>query len=64
MDSKTIDDAMRRKLPVMCKGHKYERISEYIMWYDESGKRKLSLVLVKGNTCIRVLAERVELVKE
>lgn len=61
MDSKQIDRAMRLRLPVVYEGVRYERIREYISWYDTSGNHRLSVVLQNGNLCIRVLAEKVQL---
>lgn len=64
MDSKQIDEAMRKKLTVYHKGHSYEGIIEYVMWYDYSGKRRLSVVLKSGRCSIRVPADDVYLEKE
>lgn len=64
MDSSAISDAMRKRLPVQYDGRRYDRIIEYVMWYDNNGKRKLSLVLLEGRGSIRVPADKVELVKE
>lgn len=61
MDSKQIDRAMRLRLPVVYEGVRYERIREYISWYDPSGKHRLSVVLQDGNRTYRVLAEKVQL---
>lgn len=61
MDSKQIDAAMRRRLPVVYDGIQYDRIAEYIMWYDQSGRRKLSVTLVRQNYSMRVPADKVEL---
>lgn len=60
MDSKAIDHAMKHKLPVVYEGNRYT-ISEYILSYDENGKRRLSVGLVAGNSLVRVLADKVEL---
>ena len=61
MSSKEIDTAMRNRTPVMYDGKRYVRILEYIMWYDNQGKRKLSVVLLAdGNYSVRVPAEKVE----
>ena len=43
MDSKQIDEAMRKKLSVYHKGHRYECILEYVMFYDHNGRTRLSL---------------------
>ena len=60
MDSKEIDHAMRHRLPVMYEGKRYDRIAEYISYYDEHGKRHLSAVLLQGRTAYRVSAEKVK----
>ena len=64
MDSKTIDRAMRDRLPVMYEGRRYERISEYISWYTENKQHRLSVVLIKRNGSTRVPADKVALVEE
>ena len=64
MDSKAIDAAMRRRLPVRYNGERYDRILEYVLWYDNDGKRRLSLVLLQGRSSYRVPAEKVELLEE
>lgn len=64
MDSKQIDKAMREKLCVYHNGRRYEGILEYVMWYDYSGKRRLSVVLKSGRCSIRVPAEDVYLEEE
>ena len=61
MDSKQIDEAMKRRLPVRYEGRRYDCISEYISRYDNNGKRKLSVSLLEGNTIYRVPADKVEL---
>ena len=61
MESKDIDQAMRLRLPVVCDGVRYECIKEYISWYDNNGKRRLSCGLIDKNFYIRVPAEKVEL---
>lgn len=61
MDSKQIDAAMRNQTPVMYDGKRYERIIEFISWYDSRRKRQLSAVLLAdGNYTVRVPAEKVE----
>lgn len=59
MDSKQIDNAMKKRTPVMWRGKKYDRVLEYVMWYDTSGKRRLSAVLLEGRHTYRVPAEEV-----
>ena len=61
MDSKAIDDAMKRQLPVMYDGQRYDRILEYISWYDGNKKRNLSVGLLRGNHYCRVQADKVTL---
>lgn len=62
MDSKTIDRAMRDRLPVIWDGRRYEYISEYIAWYDGNKKRRLSVSLIDSKHNLhRVLADKVEL---
>lgn len=61
MDSKQIDAAMRNRLPVVYKGTSYDRILEYVSWYDNDKKRRLSVVLLQGRTSYRVPADQVEL---
>ena len=60
MNSAEIDAAMRSRKPVVYEGRRYDRISEYISWYDERGKRQLSVTLLDGRTSYRVPAEKVE----
>ena len=61
MTSAEIDAAMRRRRPVMHGGIWYDRIVEYVSWYDEKGRRQLSAVLLdrSGNCTVRVPAEMV-----
>ena len=61
MDSKEIDRAMRLRLPVVCDGVRYDRIQEYVSWYDDTGKRRLSCGIVRQNYIMRVPADKVEL---
>lgn len=61
MDSQQIDRAMRDRLPVVYEGHRYDRIIEYVSWYDESRKRRLSVVLIQGRGLHRVPADKVQL---
>lgn len=61
MDSKQIDAAMRDRLPVVCDGKRYDRIQEYISWYDDTRNRRLSVVLLLGRNSCRVPADKVEL---
>lgn len=60
MDSREVDDAMRRRVPVMYEGEKYDRILEYVSSYDDNGSRRLSVGLLRGRDIYRVLASKVE----
>lgn len=64
MTSAEIDQAMRKQLPVVYDGRQYDRIYEYVLWYDRSGKRQLSCGLIRNNCLVRVPADKVELAKE
>lgn len=64
MDSKQIDAAMRERIPVVYDGKKYERIIEYVSWYDNNKNRRLSVVLLQGRTSYRVPADKVELAED
>lgn len=64
MDSAQIDAAMRSREPVIYDGKRYDRIFEYISWYDNNGNRRLSVNLLQGRTSYRVPADRVEPVKK
>ena len=61
MDSKEIHDAMRDRLPVVCDGRRYDRIAEFVSWYGEDRRHRLSVVLMEGRNSIRVSADKVEL---
>ena len=60
MDSAQIDKAMKRRVPVVYEGVRYERILEYVSWYNTSGARQLSAVLLAKNCTVRVPAHKVE----
>jgi hypothetical protein len=61
LDSKTIHELMRSRTPITYNGVQYDRIAEYISWYDMLGKHNLSVVLIRGNYSIRVLADKISL---
>ena len=61
MDSRTVDEAMRKRLPVMYDGTRYDRIIEYISWYDRNRQRRLSVVLQRQRYSVRVPADKVTL---
>lgn len=61
MDSKEIHAAMRKRLPVMYEGKTYDRILEYVSFYDKAGQHQLSVVLLQGRASFRVPADKVEL---
>lgn len=66
MTSKEIDEAMKNRAPVFYNGDEYRRILEYVSWYDDNGKRRLSVVLLakQGNYSVRVPADKVEAVNK
>ena len=64
MDSTQIHNAMRKRLPVKCDGIKYDRILEYVSWFDGNNKHHLSAVLLSGRNSVRVPAEKVELMED
>ena len=64
MDSREVDDAMRKRVPVMYEGEKYDRILEYVSSYDDNGSRRLSVGLLRGRNIYRVLASKVTLAEE
>ena len=64
MDSRTGDEAMRKRLPVMYDGTRYDRIIEYISWYDRNRKHRLSVVLQRQRYSVRVPADKVTLEEE
>lgn len=61
MDSKTIHDLMQTRKPVTYDGVQYERIAEYVSWFDNLGRHHLSVNLVRGNYTIRVPADKITL---
>ena len=66
MDSQQIHHAMKMRLPVVYEGIRYERIIEYVSFYDNKGMRRLSVVLLdrNENSTIRVPADKVELAEK
>ena len=61
MDSKTIHELMRSRKPVSYDNIQYERITEYVSWYDNLGKHHLSVTLIRDNYTIRVPADKITL---
>ena len=61
MDSKAIHELMKSRAPVLYDGAQYDRILEYISWYDNLGRHHLSVVLIRGRTTIRVSADKISL---
>ena len=61
MDSKTIHELMRSRKPVSYDNISYERITEYVSWYDDLGKHHLSVTLIRDNYTIRVPADKITL---
>ena len=64
MTSAEIDQAMRKRLPVVYDGRRYDRIGEYVAWYDRNDKRQLSCGLIVNNCIVRVPADKVSLSEE
>ena len=54
-------EAMRTKQPVLHKGIQYERILDYIFWYDSNGVLRQSVVLLQNRSSVRVLVDEVKL---
>ena len=59
MDSKTIHQLMQSRLPVIYDGIQYDRIAEYVSWFDDLGKHHLSVNLVRNNYTVRVPADKI-----
>lgn len=59
MDSKTIHELMRDRKPVSYDGICYDRIAEYVSWYDNYGKHHLSVTLIRNNYAMRVPADKI-----
>lgn len=59
MDSKTIHELMRDRKPVYYDGIQYDRIAEYVSWYDNQGKHHLSVNLIRNNYSMRVPADKI-----
>lgn len=64
LDSKAIHELMRSRTPVTYDGIQYERISEYVSWYDNLGNHHLSVNLIRDNYSIRVPADKINLQTE
>lgn len=61
LDSKAIHELMRSRKPVSYDNIPYERITEYVSWYDDLGKHHLSVTLIRDNYTIRVPADKITL---
>ena len=61
MDSKTIHELMQSRKPVSYDGIRYDRIAEYVSWYDDRGCHHLSVNLVRDNHMMRVPADKISL---
>jgi hypothetical protein len=61
VDSKTIHELMRTRKPVYYDGIQYERIAEYVSWYDTFGNHHLSVNLIRDNYTMRVPADKISL---
>lgn len=64
MTMKEAKAAAERLAPVEYDGVRYERISEVGIFFNWRGQRTDYLTLVKGNTAVRVLPEKVKEAKE
>lgn len=49
--------------PVIHKGIQYERILDYIFWYDSNGILRQSVVLLQNRSSVRALVDDVKLVE-
>ena len=58
-DNDKIHEAMRKQLPVIHNGIQYDRIIEYVSWYDNTGTLRKSVVLLQNRTSVRVLADEI-----
>lgn len=61
LDSKTIHELMQSRKPVTYDGIQYERIAEYVSWFDDLGKHHLSVNLIRDNYTIRVPVDKISL---
>lgn len=61
LDSKTIHELMQSRKPVTYDGTQYERIAEYVSWFDDLGKHHLSVNLIRDNYTIRVPVDKISL---
>ena len=56
-------ESMRMRQPVIHKGIQYERILDYIFWYDSNGILRQSVVLLQNRSSVRALVDDVKLVE-
>lgn len=56
-------EAMRMRQLVIHKGIQYERILDYIFWYDSNGILRQSVVLLQNRSSVRALVDDVKLVE-
>lgn len=63
MNSKEIIEAGEQRKPVVYDGAVYQRITEYILWFDDAGARNYSVTLLdkNGGTKVRVPANKISL---
>lgn len=64
MDSNQIHSAMQKRIPVTYEGTRYDRILEYVLWFDNQNNHHLSAVLLSGRNSVRVPADKVEAVRK
>lgn len=55
-------EAMRNRQAVIYNGTQYDRISDYIFWYDSNGILRQSAVLLQNRTAVRVSASEVTVI--
>ena len=58
-NSQYIHEIMRDRKPVTYDGIQYDRITEYVSWYDNFGNHHLSVILIRNNYTIRVPADKI-----
>ena len=56
-------EAMKKRLPVIHRGIQYDRVLDYIFWYDGNGELKQSVVLLQNRSTVRVLADEVMVIE-
>lgn len=57
-------EAMRRRLPVIYEGIQYDRILDYVFWYNNMGELQQSVVLLQNRSSVRVLIDKVTVAEQ